>query len=182
MKHLLLCLLACLGAASVLAQEPLYIVNGQPVSKLEIESISPHDIEKLDVLRADEETIARFGPEAGNGVILVTLRYDAPARFSTADSLSFEEYVAGRVKWAENDPTARVVLRYAVETDGSLAVVEELEATDKRLLRRVRKALEELPRWEPASKNGAPVRSEGVLRLQLPAGRKMPRERYIVIR
>jgi len=181
MKHLFL-LLTVFGIAAAAAQEPLYVINGKVCGSDTLSTIAPGDLERIETLPADEETVARFGPEGGNGVILITLRYDTPARFPTADSLSFTEYVARRVEWKENDPTARVVVRYAVEADGSLSVIEELEATDKRLLRRVRKALEELPRWEPAVKNGTPVRSEGVLRLQLPAGRRMPRERYVVIR
>lgn len=75
-----------------------------------------------------------------------------------------------------------MVLRYTVDEQGAAAISEELEATDKRLLRRVRKAFETAPAWAPATKEGVPVRSEGVLRLQLPAGRPMPRERYVVIR
>jgi hypothetical protein len=39
----------------------------------------------------------------------------------------------------------------------------------------VLKAVEEAPLWEPATKNGAPVASEGVLRIQLPEGKPLPR-------
>ena len=41
--------------------------------------------------------------------------------------------------------------------------------------RRVLKALEEAPLWEPATKNGTPVASEGVLRIQLPEDKPLPR-------
>ena len=44
------------------------------------------------------------------------------------------------------------------------------------------KALEEAPRWEPARKLGEAVESEGILRLQLPVGRPMPRKIELVIR
>lgn len=179
MRQLLIIAFVCF-AAVVAAQEPLYIVNGEVRS--EVRSIPPADIEHIEVFPAEEATIARFGPEAGNGAIVLTLRYDRPARFLGPDSLSFAEYVAREVDWKENDPTARVVLRYSVDEQGAAAISEELEATDKRLLRRVRKAFETAPAWAPATKEGAPVRSEGVLRLQLPAGRPMPRERYVVIR
>ena len=148
MRQLLTIAFVCFAAAAA-AQEPLYIVNGEVRS--EVRSIPPADIEHIEVFPAEEATIARFGPEAGNGAIVLTLRYDRPARFLGPDSLS-------------------------------AAISEELEATDKRLLRRVRKAFETAPAWAPATKEGAPVRSEGVLRLQLPAGRPMPRERYVVIR
>lgn len=179
MRHLLSIAFVCFAAVAA-AQEPLYIVNGEVRS--EVRSIPPADIEHIEVFPAEEATIARFGPEAGNGAIVLTLRYDRPAHFLGPDSLSFAEYVAREVGWKENDPTARVVVRYSVDEQGAAAISEELEATDKRLLRRVRKAFETAPAWAPATKEGAPVRSEGVLRLQLPAGRPMPRERYVVIR
>ncbi len=54
--------------------------------------------------------------------------------------------------------------------------------TDKRLRRRVLKALGEAPLWQPARKNGVPVESEGVLRIQLPEGKRIPRQAELVFR
>ena len=180
MKTTMLVILAVLGAAmTAAAQEPLYIVNG--VVQTSAPTVPPDEIEKIETLPADEQTIARYGPEAGNGVVLVTLRYDVPARFSACGELSFADYVAREVKWGEDEPPARVVLRYKVLADGAIRVDEVLEATEKRLLREVLKVLELAPRWEPASKEGRAVESEGVLRLQLPEGSHLPRERYVVV-
>ena len=170
-----LLLAAVLPAA---AQQPLYIVNGKVCD--DIRSIPPDDIEQVESLPADEETIARYGAEASNGVILVTLRYDSPARFPS-DS-TFGSYIARQVRWDESEPTARVVLRYKITPDGETVVQQELESTDSRLKRRVLKAVAEAPRWHPAQKNGAPVESEGVLSIQLPEGRRMPRQAELVIR
>ena len=139
------------------------------------------DIELVEELPADEETIARFGPRASNGVILITLRYDEPARFE-ADSLSFGNYIARRVRWEAHEPAARVVLRYRITAEGQTIVEDELESTDNRLKRRVLKAVEEAPCWRPARKNGRAVESEGVLRIQLPEGKRMPRQIELVIR
>ena len=167
-------------SAVVRAQHPLYLVNGTPVE--EIASIPPGDIELIETLPADEETIARYGAEASNGVILVTLRYDEPARFEApgAEGLPFGEYIARRVKWEADEPAARVIVRYTVTPEGRAAVKEILEATDNRLKRRVLKAIEAAPAWRPARKNGAPVASEGVLRIQLPEGKPMPRQPQLV--
>lgn len=163
------------------AQEPLYIVNGE--RRTEIESINPEHIERIEQFPADEETIARFGPEAGNGAVVVTLKFDRAPRFTHPEGLSFAEYVIGAVGWQENDPTARIAIRYHISKEGELLTDKVLEATDKRLLRRVSRALEECPLWQPAQKEGEAVKSAGyVLRLTLPAGREMPPERYIIIR
>lgn len=162
------------------AQHPLYIVNGVPTE--EVAQIPPEDIESFETLPADEETIAQYGERASHGVVLVTLRYDEPARFEApeAEGQTFGEYIARRVKWGSDEPAARVIVRYTVTPEGRAVVNAELEATDKRLRRRVLKAVEEAPAWRPAMKNGRPVASEGVLRIQLPEGKPMPRMPQLV--
>ena len=163
---------------AVVAQRPLYIVNG--VETEEIESIPPDDIENIESLPADEETIARYGEKAANGVILISLRYDKPAVFEAGTT--FDEYIAGQVKWDDDEPAARIILRYTVTPEGKAVLAQELESTDNRLKRRVLKALSEAPHWHPAQKNGVAVASEGVLHIQLPKGKRMPRPVELVWR
>uniref|UniRef100_UPI004055BB24 energy transducer TonB n=1 Tax=Alistipes sp. TaxID=1872444 RepID=UPI004055BB24 len=162
------------------AQRPLYVVNGEP--REEMQSIPPEMIERIESLPADEQTIARYGEAASNGVILITLIYDQAPQFVGGEGSPFEEWIAAKVAWGEEEPTARVVVRYDISTEGVITMGEVLDATDKRLLRRVRKAIEQAPRWQPATKDGKAVAYHGVLHLQLPTGRPMPHERYIIIR
>ena len=117
------------GIFSAAAQDPIYVVNGQVVS--DIRNIPPGDIESTEMLPADEQTIARYGTEASNGVILITLRYDTPARFPEADG-SFNDYISKQTDWDDSLPAARVVLRYKITTDGRTVPTDELEATDRR--------------------------------------------------
>ena len=131
---ILLFTLAFAGIFSAAAQDPIYVVNGQVVS--DIRNIPPGDIESTEMLPADEQTIARYGTEASNGVILITLRYDTPARFPEADG-SFNDYISEQTDWDDSLPAARVVLRYKITTDGRTVPTDELEATDRRLRRRV---------------------------------------------
>ena len=63
---ILLFTLAFAGIFSAAAQDPIYVVNGQVVS--DIRNIPPGDIESTEMLPADEQTIARYGTEASNGV------------------------------------------------------------------------------------------------------------------
>jgi len=86
------------------------------------------------------------------------------------------------VKWGDDEPAARIVLRYTVTPEGDTVVAQELESTDSRLKRRVLKAVAEAPRWTPARKNGTPVESEGILHIQLPEGKLMPRQVELVWR
>ena len=167
-----------LATANAAAQEPLYIVNGEPVES--VAHIPAADIESITELDADEQTVARYGERANGGVIVVTLRYDRPARF-TGGSGSFNDYIAARVAWPDHYPAARVVMRYTIAADGALMPGEVLECTDARLRKKVEAAVKHSPAWEPATKKGMGVESEYVLSVQLPKGKPMPVEPYTVI-
>ncbi len=169
-------------ATPAAAQQPVYIVNGERMPAEEAERIAPRDIERMDRLPADDAAVERYGIEASNGVIIITLRYDTPARFTAAGGVPFNEYIASQVSWPEDEVAARVVLRYIVGRDGRATAAKILESTDSRLRRRVLKALEKAPAWQPAMKDDSPIEHEGVLRVQLPEGKPMPRQIELVIR
>lgn len=170
--------MATFGSLSAVAQSsPIYIVNGREMS--DIKHIPQSDIESIEPLEIDDWSIARYGSRASNGVIIITLKYDTRASFEGGQS--FEKFIASRVKWAPNEPVARVVLRYSVGTDGKVSVGDIIESTDNRLRRKVLAAIAESPMWTPASRNGVPVESDHVLDIRLPEGKEMPEEPYIRI-
>ena len=180
---LLLAAAAIITAATAAAQsprEPLCIVNGHVVTSAELHDVQPDDIVSTEVLPADEHTVAQYGEQANYGVIIVSLRYDTPARFD-ADTVSYSSHIARRVKWGETERTARYVARFTVGEDGSVSVDKDLESTDPRLRRKVLRAVAQSPHWQPATKEGHPVASSHVLRIQLPEGRPMPPERGIIL-
>ena len=183
--------LSALVPVSAVAQEmeeverrmPLYMVNGKRVSQSEAQDISPRDIISEKMLPADEQTIAKYGAEASNGVVVITLRYDTPARFEIGgQEQRYSAYVAQQVKWGEFDPVARVIVAFKVGADGSVSLREVLESSDKRLQRRVEKVLASSPRWIPAKREGKGVDTDHVLRITLPEGRELPPEPVILIR
>ena len=161
---------------------PLYIVNGERMSEEQVKGIHPKDIEDNHLLPADEQTIERYGHEAANGVVVITLRYDTPARFEIdGQTTNYSNYIADRVKWDDTDPVARIIISFRVKPDGTISDNDVLEATDKRLLRRIEKAMAEAPRWRPALKDGKGVETTHLLKVTLPKGRTMPRERVVRI-
>ena len=161
---------------------PLYIVNGERMTEEQVKGIHPKDIEDNHLLPADEQTIERYGHEAANGVVVITLRYDTPARFEVDSQVTnYSNYIADRVKWDDTDPVARIIISFKVKADGSVSDNDVLEATDKRLLRRIEKAMAEAPRWIPALKDGKGVETTHLLKVTLPKGRTMPRERVVRI-
>ena len=122
-RTILFLLVAAAVALPLSAQErrPVYIVNGERYEGDAFREIPPAEIERMEQLPADEQTIERYGSDASNGVILITLKYDSKAVF-TADSLSFDRHVARRIKWDATDPVARVVYRFKVQCDGSVVL------------------------------------------------------------
>ena len=175
--HFAFCILHFVSATAQ-TQTPLYIVNG--VEMESVKHIPEQNIEHIDHLPANEVTVAKYGERANNGVIIVTLCYDKEAWFTGDKPLA--DYVAERVKWPENYGVARYVARYTIGADGSFRLGTELESTDHQFRKRVLKALQDIPQWQPATKQGKAVESEYVLRVQLPRGKAMPKEPYIVIR
>ena len=159
-------------------REPLYIVNGEVRSS--VSDIPERNIEKIETLPADEHSVAKYGEQANNGVAIITLCYDKAAQFPLAES--FSEYIASQIKWTDKDPVARFVMRFTIEPDGTLTEGNVLQSTDKRFAQRVRSAVKAAPKWSAATKRGEAVESEHLLIVQLPAGKALPREPYIIIR
>lgn len=184
-KHLIVCcLLTVLGLVPLFsyAQSPLIIVNGQITDLTDLKAINPEDIERIDTEPVNEESIEHYGARANNGIVHVTLKYDRSARFKGEGI--FDEAVESRVKWNSDETAARVTVRYTIEEDGRITIGEVIEATDRRLKRRVLAAMEEFvnnPMWEPATRQGSPVATERVLQIQLPHGKHLPRRPYIIL-
>lgn len=162
---------------------PLYIVNGERMSEEDVKEIDPSDIVSNELLAVDEAVIEKYGHDAANGVVVITLRYDTPARFEVdGEETKYSSYIAERVKWNEIDGVARVVMSFTVSGDGTVTEKEVLEATDRRLLSRIRKEMKLAPKWISAKKDGKGITTDHILRITLPIGRTMPRERAILIR
>ncbi len=160
--------------------EPLYIVNGAQRSTEEFQSIATGVIKDMVVLQG-EEAVEKYGLKGSDGVVEVTLYYDTVPLF--ADNQSFEEYLREHVKWQDNESVARVIVKYRVLKSGDIEVVEVMESTDSRLRKRTLKALEESPKWRsPAMNMGEAVEYTDIVKLQLPQGRQMPRERVLIMR
>lgn len=74
--------------------EPLFIVNGMPISggASSAATINPNDIENVTVLKG-AAAAALYGQEAANGVIMVTTKQGTPGRIETSvnASLQFDE-------------------------------------------------------------------------------------------
>lgn len=182
--HLLVALLLLpLFAFAQKSEGALIFVNGEPMTSEQLAAIPPEDIVDFEALPADEQTVEQYGQEASNGVILVELYYDTEARFEVEGrEQSFSDYIASQVKWGEAEPVAQVVISFLVDEQGRVCDFDTLDSSDRRLERRVVKAMESAPQWIPAMKDGQGVARRKILRVTLPKGKPMPRERVILMR
>ena len=157
----------------------MYVVNGTVVES--IEHIAQEDIESIDVLAADDETIAQWGLGASEGVILVTLRYDTPAYFEAEGENNYTSYLAHNVRWGKNMNPERVSLRIVVDSEGRATISKVLQATSRQFLKRVEQTISSSPLWHPATRNGKAVESTHLINLLLPEGESLPVERGVIL-
>lgn len=180
MRRALLSIVALMCISTLSAREPLYVVNGRVVD--DIKHIPQEDVESIDILPANETTIAEWGEGASEGVILIRLVYDTPARFDVDGYDNYTSFLADNVKWEDKMPAARVSLRLTIDTEGRATISEVLQSTSRSFLRRVTTAIESSPRWEPAMRDGKAVESVVLVNLLLPEGKRLPAEHAVILR
>ena len=157
-----------------------FLIDGQPVTREELDAIDPGTIKSINVLHSQKTVAIETEPE-------VVLEAEQMPQFPGGDA-AFKQYMAHHLRYpkaaAENGVNGTVKVQYIVETDGRITHVqafdspsEETEAvaysygaTDKHPTqdeidegrRALREAAEELirgmPPFEPGRQNGKPVR------------------------
>lgn len=81
------------GTSLTQSNDPLYIVDGFPVSS--ISDIAPTDIQSMDVLK-DAAATAIYGAQGANGVIIITTK---DADTDSEDKMTFNVSYTGFVGW-----------------------------------------------------------------------------------
>ena len=177
--YLVPALAACLWL-SAQAEEYTTYLNGELVTKEELQSINPSTIERVDVIHSQKKVLIETAPEPFDIV-------DQMPRFPGGDA-AFNQYMAQHVRYpevaTENGVEGTVTVQFIVEADGRITHVQAFDspsgeadasvyaygAMDKQRSqdeddeghRALREATEELfrgmPSFEPGLQNGKPVR------------------------
>lgn len=66
-------------SASLNTEEPLYIINGYPAEKTDLNALDPKGIESISVLK-DENALLLYGSRAANGVVIIRTKGKANPR------------------------------------------------------------------------------------------------------
>ena len=157
-----------------------FLIDGQPVTREELDAIDPGTIKSINVLHSQKTVAIETEPE-------VVLEAEQMPQFLGGDA-AFKQYMAHHLRYpkaaAENGVNGTVKVQYIVETDGRITHVQAFDspseetdavaysygATDKHPTqdeidegrRALREAAEELirgmPPFEPGRQNGKPVR------------------------
>ncbi len=87
---------------------------------------------------------------------------DAPPTFRNKPLSSAKSWVLSNIQYSDADlfsgVSGTVVVGYIIEVDGSVSNIEVLETPSKSLGKSVERAVKRLPNFEPAIKDGSPVR------------------------
>jgi TonB-dependent starch-binding outer membrane protein SusC len=97
------------GMGTVTNPDPLFVIDGMPVTAAEVGNLNPGDVESTEILK-DASAAAIYGARAGNGVVLITTKkgkagkssviYDGYSGVQSVakkmDLLSAEEYLTLR--------------------------------------------------------------------------------------
>jgi TonB-linked SusC/RagA family outer membrane protein len=76
------------GTISQYMSEPLYIIDGIPIESDIIESLNPHDVESIQVLK-DASAASIYGARAAHGVIIITTK---AGKVVEGPEVSFDSY------------------------------------------------------------------------------------------
>lgn len=53
--------------------QPLYVVDGMPITEERMKTLKPNQIHRIDILK-DSKAVALYGPQAVNGAVLITMK------------------------------------------------------------------------------------------------------------
>lgn len=163
------------------SKKPLYIVDGKKVEDISL--IAPQGIESITVLK-DKANIEKYGAEAENGVVLITLKKvtdaeaekvdEAPAsgkdeepmieiepKFNGEGADVFAKYVNMNLTYptdTDGKKSGRVLVSFTVGTDGKVKNVKILRGVSKAIDEEVVRVVSSSPDWTPGyGRDGKPV-------------------------
>ncbi|MBD5278401.1 MAG: energy transducer TonB [Bacteroides sp.] len=87
---------------------------------------------------------------------------EQPAEFPGGTG-ALTKWLGSNIRYPEaaqqNDVQGRVIVKFVVEKDGSVAQAQILKGVDKDLDKEALRVVNKMPKWQPGKNNGVPVRS-----------------------
>jgi len=156
--------------------DPIYFVNGKEIPKDEMNTISPNTIQSISVLKG-ETALNKYSVKGKNGVVEILLKTPGMPQNDTIPNKVFTkveneaEFPGGHEAWIKYMSTAiqasidslsekdygTCLLKFIVNTDGTISNVEATTMKDTRLAEIAMNAIRTGPKWIPATQNGKTV-------------------------
>ena len=160
------------------SKEPVYFIDGKEITKDQMQQIAPDKIQSIAVLK-DGNAIAAYGEKAKNGIVIITMK---SAKTSDTDTIpdklftkveneaafpgghdAWIKYILSKMKATQaefkNSDFGTCVLKFIVNTDGSISHVEATTMENSVLAKVAIEAVRTGPKWIPATQNGQVVAS-----------------------
>ncbi len=161
---------------------PIYFVDGKEINAGEMKNIPPANIESINVLKG-ESAKNKYGEKGKNGVVEITMTQERSAQKDTIPDrlftkVEFEaEFPGGHDAWIKyivskiqlneklfkDEDFGTCVVKFIVNTDGSISHVEATTMKESELAKISVDAIKNGPKWIPAKNNDRVV---GSYRLQ----------------
>ncbi len=158
-------------------QNPIYLVDGKETDVSEMKNIPPGNIESINVIKG-EAASKKYGEKGKSGVIEITLKQER-TRSDTIPQMLFTkveneaEFPGGYQAWLkyivskiqqeqdsiQNEDFGTCLVKFIVNTDGSINNVEATTMKNSQLARIAVDAIRNGPKWKPATQNNQVVAS-----------------------
>ncbi|MBX3253660.1 MAG: N-acetylmuramoyl-L-alanine amidase [Chitinophagaceae bacterium] len=164
--------------------EPIYFIDGKEATKAEVDQLNPNDIEEMSVWKG-LNAIEKYGLKAGNGAVdirtknlegkfLPEVSVVAYGKKIFAKAEQAPTFPGGDLAWAkhisriinkdmlkliEDNKQGTCIVRFVVNTDGTVSDVEALTMKETQLAKSAVAAVENGPKWNPAVQNGKVVKA-----------------------
>lgn len=133
----------------------------QPIRKTQSEQREKESVTVTEEIKVVEETprVATV-KSADKGRVFTAVEQQAEF---PGGSAALMRWIAANLRYPEraqqNDIEGRVIVKFVVNTDGSIEQASILKGVDKDLDAEALRVVRHMPRWHPAKNNGEPVRS-----------------------
>lgn len=176
------------------APDPLFLLNGEEITREEVAKLDPNNIEAIEVLKG-ETALKLKGERGANGIIVITCKPDKSEKVDegprfpgcegvedwvnrgTCSRAKMAEFVVANLKYPKSAEAAQIeglfIASMTINADGSIGEVEvdskiACEACKEEVVR----VIKMMPDWIPAQKDGKAVKAKVQLPVKFAQDRK----------
>jgi TonB family protein len=180
---------------------PIYVIDGVISEKKDLDSISPNEIESVNVIKGIR-AIDKYGEEAKDGVIEIKTRksgYQSKSDLEAVDVVGYriknpnaiteempmypggqvamEEFISGNLKYpaeaVKNMIIGNVPVSFTVDKTGKVTDVKVSQSVNPVLDKEAIRVVSSMPDWKPGSQNGTAVNVRMLVRVNFDLNQKV---------